>query len=179
MANTQHLRNTIGLFVIVGIGLGLSGYIALDFMQTSFVDSAEPGSFLESLGQLFVGLVALQTSFITFLLGSVVAATTGVGSAKSFASGRAAALHNGLAAGVGFPLMVGVAIFIMLLAVAGGGGGGETAAGATTTPTPSSGSGGITDQIDWGSLVMRVGALCIPTALVGAGAGFVGFGFEE
>ncbi len=173
MANIRHLRNTIALFVIVGIGLGLSGYIALDFMQSSFVEGAEPGSMMQSLGQLFVALVALQTSFITFLLGSVVAATTGLSSAKRFATRRAAAIHNGGAAAIGFPLMVGVAIFIMLLAL--GGGGGESTAGTTPTSTTTE-SGGLGDQINWSDLATRVAALCIPTALVGAGAGFLGFG---
>lgn len=181
MPNYKHIRNTIGLFAVVGVGLGLSGYIALDFMQATFVEGTEKGSFIRGIGQMLVGLAALQTSFVTFLLGSVVATATGLSSAKSYVSARKAAVFNGIASTIGFPLMVGIAIVIMLLALSGGGG--EAAAGGTptTTPTASGGQGGssILDQFDMGNIATKLLTLCIPTGLVGAAAGYVGFGFEE
>ncbi len=162
----KHIVQTIGLFGIVGIGLGLSGYITLDFMQSTFVDGTEPDSLIRGIGQMMVLLAALQTSFVTFLLGSVVATATGLASGRSSTSLRSSVLSSGVAATIGFPIMVSVAIAIMLLALDLGGGGG----GGGQQPAP---------EIDWFDVGGKLATLCVPTGLVGAGAGYVGFSLGD
>ncbi len=163
----KHILQTIGLFGIVGIGLGLSGYITLDFMQATFVQDTEADSFMRGIGQLMVLLAALQTSFVTFLLGSVVATATGLSNARASGSLRSSILGSGVAATIGFPIMVSVAIAIMLLALDLGGGGGG------------GGSQQVAPGIDWLDVGISLATLCVPTGLVGAGAGFVGYNLHD
>lgn len=156
MSLPKKIGLAIGLFAVVGIGLGLSGYISINAVRDFFMN-AETGE-VGPLAQTFVALVALQTTFVVFLLGSIVSTVTGSRIAAEASSTKEAMLANGAASFVGFYVMVALALVIMFAAVgsgdASGGGGG--------------GGGGNVDLGQFVSPILQVG---IPTGLVGVAAG--------
>jgi hypothetical protein len=163
MLSYRHIGAITALFVIIGIGLGFSGFIALEYTQTQLVDNAN-GDFAESIGQLLVVVIFLQSGFVSFLLGSIVASIGAVHTTSSTQSLTEAVLSNSIASLVGFPLMVVLAVGIMLLAFDGGGSG-------------SSGSGG--SPVDLLQLVSQVAIITVPTVLVGAISAVLSFGSDR
>lgn len=159
MSVSRKVGLTVGLFAIIGVGLGLSGYISLSFINQMLVEEAE-GEFMRGFGQILVRIVALQSAFVFFLLGSVVAAISGSTIAREAGSIREAALSNGAASFVGFYVMVGIASVIMLTALSSGGGGAESSSN---------------QFVNLGEIIMPVLKIGIPTGFVGVGAGGVVF----
>lgn|GEM_PF-3621317 len=155
MSLPKKIGLAIGLFAVVGVGLGLSGYISINAATQTLADGnlQDAGGFV----QTFVFLIALQSAFVVFLLGSVVATVTGSRIADEASSLKEAMVANGAASFVGFYVMVGIALVIMLAAIGSGGGSGG---GGT-------GGGGI-DMQQFISPVIQIG---IPTGLVGTAAG--------
>jgi len=171
MISKRHVGITTLLFVIVGIGLGASGYIIVDYAGVAF-GGEDQGQIAQAISGLFIGLVVLQTTFVTFLLGSIVAMVTGI-LAATHSTRRQAALSNGLGALVGFPLMVLFSVVLMLLGVPdlGSAGGVSTPTPQfgtpAATPTPTPGGGGLdTGPLDVVELLGRVVALTVPTTTV-------------
>lgn len=128
MSLPKKIGLAIALFATVGVGLGLSGYISISSMQTLFIEDAE-GEFAAALGQTFVALIALQSAFVVFMLGSVVATISGSRIAAEASSVKESIIANSVASFMGFYIMVAIALGIMLLAfgsgdASGGGGGG-------------------------------------------------------
>lgn len=161
MVSIKHVGLTVGLFVVVGIGLGLSGYIAVDFVQGQFVNEAD-GELAQSFGQLFVVLIAIQTAFVTFLLGSVVSTVTGLAHSRGLRSRSDAAISNGVGSLVGFPIMVIIAVVLITMPLGGSGGGGD----------------GGSSAVDIGQLLGQILLIAIPTTVVGTVVGWVGHGFQ-
>lgn len=150
----------IALFALVGVGLGLSGYISL----TAAIETLAGGD-LQSAGgivQSFILVVGLQSAFVVFLLGSVVAAITGSRIADEANSLKIAVLSNGLASFVGFYIMVAIALVIMFYALSTGD---ATAGGG--------GTGGGTGEINIQQFARPILQIGLPTGLVGTGAGGV------
>ncbi|WP_049897606.1 hypothetical protein [Halorubrum distributum] len=145
----------IGLFAVVGVGLGLSGYISINAVKQFFMN-AETGE-VGPLAQTFVALVALQTTFVVFLLGSIVSTVTGSRIAAEASSTKEAMIANGAASFVGFYVMVGLALVIMFTAVGSG--------------DASGGGGGGGGNVDLGRFVSPILQVGIPTGLVGVAAG--------
>lgn len=150
----------MGLFVAVGVGLGLSGYISISTMNQMFVEEAG-SEFGAQLGQTFVALVALQSAFVVFFLGSVVASISATSISAEAESIKESVLANGVASFIGFYLMVGVALVIMLAALGSG--------------DPSGGGGGGQPAVQIGDVIGPIVQVGIPTALVGTAAGGILF----
>jgi len=148
----------IALFVTIGVGLGLSGYISITAVDRLLVQEAE-GEFASALGQTFVALVAIQSAFVVFLLGSVVATISGSRIAAEASSLRESVIANGVASFIGFYAMVAIALVIMLAAL----GSGDPNAGGGS----SSGGG----PLAFGDVVQPMLLAGAPTAFVGVASG--------
>lgn len=157
---------TIGLivavFAAVGVGLGLTGYLSLSWMQGTLTSSGQ-GEFANAIGQMLVGVILLQSVILTFFTGPTVATITGLVGGAVTASRKRAAAINGAGTFVGFYVMVVVAVFVMTQAYGGGG--------------SSGGSSESTFQMGKAlGTAMKAG---IPTAAVGVVAGYLGASFDS
>lgn len=160
---TSSLRSIgviVGVFAAIGVGLGLTGFISIGWIQGTFT-SPDQGEFANSLGQMFVGLVFLQSVIITFFTGPTVAALSGLVTGISHESRTRAAGISGVGAFVGFYVMVILAIVVMSLAYSSG----------------SDGSGG-SSSFDIGNAFATAAKAGIPTAAVSVIAGYIGGNFE-
>lgn len=147
---------TIGMFAVIGVGLGLSGYISMGAVERLLV--GDGGQEIGAFAQTFIALIALQSTFVVFLLGSVVATITGSRIAAEASSMKEAMVANGVASFVGFYLMTGIALVIMLAALGSGDGSGG-------------GGGGGDLGINIGDVARPIIQIGIPTGLVGTAAG--------
>ncbi|MFC4451194.1 hypothetical protein [Halorussus aquaticus] len=162
--NSDSLRSVgviVGVFAAIGVGLGLTGFISIGWIEGTFT-SADQSGFANSLGQMFVGLVFLQSVIITFFTGPTVAALAGLVTGISKTSKTRAAGISGIGAFVGFYIMVLIAILVMSMAYSTSGG---------------SGSGG-SGSFDLVNTLVTAAKAGIPTAAVGVVAGYIGSHFE-
>jgi hypothetical protein len=151
----HYVAGGIGLFVFVGIGVGLAQNFTLSFFIEQFVD---PGS--DPLENSAIGLLLLGSVFTPFTLGPLVAAGVGLVTGVNYPDREGlAALVAGAASGVGFVLMTGLTLFLtfaVLSQYASGGGGG--------------GGGGPFSPADLVPTIVQAG---IPMAVVGGGAAYI------
>lgn len=98
----------IGIFAVVGVGLGTTGYLGLSIATDELMEGSG-----DAFGGLFVMLTFLQSALVSFLLGPTVAAVTGVISVRALEDNRTAIATNTVGAFVGFLLMTGIAVIIM------------------------------------------------------------------
>jgi hypothetical protein len=152
----RHLGLVVLLFAVVGVGLGLTGYVGIGWLQHRFAAGAE-GGFARNMAGLFASVVFLQSALVATLVGPVVAAVAGVGVGRSLRQSTAAVLCGGFGAFLGFFVLTTVAVFLMATALpaSGGGTGGGSPAGA-------------------GQVLGQLWLAAVPTAFVGAVAGVVG-----
>lgn len=97
----------VGVFALVGVALGVVGFVAGDWARTQFVTAAT-GSTPETFGPVFLALSVLQTTVTLLFVGPVLAVVLGLLSGSRFVDPSAAA---GVAAGgalVGFFCMAGL-----------------------------------------------------------------------
>ncbi|WP_049972805.1 hypothetical protein [Haladaptatus cibarius] len=165
MYRTSNTGKNIGLIIavfgVVGIGIGLTGFISVGWMQGTFTNP-EQGEIANSFGQLFVGLILLQSIILAFFTGPTIATVTGLISGLSTADGKQAAVVNGVGSFVGFYVMVVVAVVVMSLAYDGG-----------------SSSGGSSESLfDLGNTLTTALKVGIPTGAVGVIAGYLGTYFR-
>lgn len=142
---------TAAVFALVGIGLGLSGMIVIDYAQTQFL-SPDAGEFAQSIGQLMIVMLALGGIMTTFFTGPTVGALTSLAFGRDISSTRDAALGTGLGSFVGFLLMTTIAVALIGGSLDVGGGG-------------SGGSGGSVNVVKLASQILIAS---VPTTLVGA-----------
>jgi hypothetical protein len=105
----------VGVFAVVGLALGIVGYVAVSWAQTRFVAAAAgnaPGEF----GPVFVGLVFFQTVVTDLALGTVLAALLGTLAGSRFRDPRRAAATTGAGTGVGCLLLAGLGVGLTGLA---------------------------------------------------------------
>lgn len=104
----------VGVFAVLGIALGASGYLAMEWAREQFVVAAggtTPGRF----GPVFVALVALQTTASQFLVGTAVAGVVGAMAGSRFAVPRTAGLVAAAGSVTGFYLMGLIAVLVLSL----------------------------------------------------------------
>lgn len=166
LTNVKNIALVVALFAVVGVGLGLTGYISIDAANQQFVDNAE-GEFMQGIGQLFVGVLVFQSGIMTFFLGSVVASVGAVSIASVTESRMESVITNGAASFVGFYVMVVLTLVIMLAAFSSGDGSG----GGTT-------SDGGQSIGDFGRFAKPLVIAGLPTTLVGLVSGGVAYGLE-
>lgn len=140
----------IGLFAVLGIGLGLAGYIVLDQLV--------PGS--DGQGQMFgqaliSGLLVLEAVAVMYFLGPAMAVVSGIYSGRQDDTPANTALTGGVGSFVGFYVMFVLAFLIMSLAFP------ETNGGGGSGPT------------DLGNNIVEMILVGIPTGFVGAISGLI------
>ena len=99
----------VATFALVGVALGVVGFVAGDWARTQFVTAAS-GSQPATFGPVFLALSVFQTTVTLLFTGPVLAAVLGLLSGSRFADPSAAA---GVAAGgalVGFFCMAGLGL---------------------------------------------------------------------
>lgn len=146
----------VGLFVVVGVGLGLANNFVLGFLIEQFVD---PGG--APTDNTLVGIMLVDAIVTPVVLGPLIAAGASLALGRALPDRRLAATAVGAGVSiVGFYLMASVSLFLtfVVLTQYGGGGGG-------------SGGGGPFDPMALVSLILEAG---IPAAIVGAVAAYVG-----
>jgi len=136
----------VTVFGLVGFGLGISGLLTILSIKSQ-VSGAE-----SAFGQLFVGIVFLQNTYTTFLLGSVVAAFTGLVTGYASDDQLAAALGGAVGSAVGFYVMAVISVVFLVLGLGGAGGG----------------------TGDIGNFILPLIGAGIPAAVVGLAAAYVG-----
>lgn len=148
----RSLGGVVGLFLAVGVGVGLAQNFTLGLLIEQLVD---PGT--DPTDNTLVGIVLVVDVVTPFVLGPLVAVGGGVlvGRLMSNAE-RAAAVLAGTAAGVGFVLMTFLAL-TLTFAVLGQYGGG----------------GGADGPIAQDALFTTVFETAVPTAVVGGLAGYI------
>lgn len=110
----------VGVFAMVGIGLGISGFLTISTVKSQFADGGE-----NLFGSLAVALIFLQNIYTTFLLGSLVAATGGMLAGITGSDRVSATVGGGIGTFVGFYVMAILAFVLMLLSLGGDAGGGD------------------------------------------------------
>lgn len=142
----------VGLFVAVGVGVGLAQNFTLGLLIEQLV---EPGT--SPTDNTLVGIVLVVDVVTPFALGPLVAAGTGTLMGRALPDAeRVAAVLSGAAAGVGFVLMTFLALFLTFVVLGQYGGGG--------------GGGG---PIERSALFATVLETAIPVAVVGGLAAFI------
>lgn len=144
----------VGLFVILGIGLGLAGYVGLDQFMPQQTGEQDFG------GALIGALLIFQSITFMYFIGPVMAVTSGIFTGKQPGSKVVSAISGGAGSFVGYYLMFIIAFLIMTMALpeTGGGGGG--------------GDGGV----QLGDSLVQAGVIGLPTGIVG---GITGYGTSE
>jgi hypothetical protein len=136
----RELGRVVGLFVTVGIGLGLAGFL----LVTQFEAGSSSGTGASLLG----GLLFLQAIAVLYFVGPVVAAVGGVFVGLRDSDRATGVLAGGIGSFVGSYLLFAIGLGILLLAAESGGGGG----------------GGF----DVGENILAIAGVGAPAALVGA-----------
>lgn len=153
----KEVGKVAGLFVILGIGLGLAGYVGLD----QFVP--EPSG-ENDFGAAFIGaLLMFQAIFFMYFIGPAMAVVTGIYTGRHSNERNNSAIAGGAGAFVGFYVMFIIAFLIMSLAFPETGGGDGGGGGGTSL----------------GDTINQMIIMGIPTGLVGAITGYLTFGQSE
>lgn len=132
----RYIAGGLGLFVAVGIGVGLAQNFTLGFLIEQLVD---PGG--DPLQNTLVGIVIVVDVITPFSLGPLVAGGVGLVTGAAYPDREGlAAIVAGVASGIGFVLMTFVALLltfavIQQYATGQGGGGGGPFSPADLVPT--------------------------------------------
>ncbi|RLM34092.1 MULTISPECIES: hypothetical protein [unclassified Haloarcula] len=157
MVDTREVGKQAGVailvFATVGVGLGLSGYLSVGAAQQQFIGSGDGSGF----GQVFVGIIMLQSGFTMFLLGPVVASSAGLLNGIVGQDQISSTIGTSAGTLLGFYVMVVLGVYIMVMAADFGSGGG----GGSSTGSAS-------------NILQPVLAAGVPTTIVGAVSSFVG-----
>jgi hypothetical protein len=145
----------VAVFALVGVGIGLSGAIAI--------------SQLGGDGALVAGLLLIVVLTIAFLLWPVIGLIGGLRAGQRHGRLRDTYLSTTIGSAAGFLVMMGLVLVLMMLglALAGSGGGG---AGGTAAQ---SGSGA---SVQPGQLFVPIVITTIPTVIVSLGGTYFGGG---
>lgn len=104
----------VAVFAVLGVALGTSGYLAVDWARTQFLVAAG-GATPSRFGPVFVALVAFQTTVSGFLVGTAAAGLVGTMAGSRFPDAGTAGLVAGGGSLVGFYLMSLVTVLLVTL----------------------------------------------------------------
>lgn len=157
------LVQTIGIFALVGVGLGLSGGFAI----------TQLGGGGGISGGILSGVLVLVTLMTAFLIAPLVGVITGLRTGDQRGQTRESYLLGLLGSFAGYYVMIAIVILALILAtvtILGGGDGGSTAAQSGASATSSSSGGGFSV----GEYLFPIIGISIPTALSGIGGVYFG-----
>lgn len=152
-----HVGLVIGALTIIGVGLGVTGYLTMGMVQDAFTTDGQTSGF----AQAFVALAFLQSAITVFFIGPVAGGLAGFASSIRHSDAERGTLVGGLGSFIGFYPMIVLAIYIMALAFDGGASTGD-------------GGGGGFDILGNITTILVAG---VPTGLVGAATGYLGTRF--
>jgi hypothetical protein len=109
------LALVVGVFLALGLGLGVAGHLAVGWAGRQFVVGASGASPAE-FGPVFVALVAFQTTVAALLVGVAVAGLVGAMAGSRFVAVRRAGLVAGVGSLLGFYVMGGTTVLLVSLA---------------------------------------------------------------
>lgn len=155
----KHIGLTVGVFAVVGVGLGFTGFFPMEYIVDQF-SATDGGEFAQAIGQLFIGVVFLQSVMMAMFTGPTIGGLTGIMSGLSLNDRASAAVVGGVGGFLGFYIMVLVSIFVMSLAL------------PSTTGT--GGETGVQQSTDLGQIITPVVKSGLPTGIVGAITGALG-----
>ena len=165
-AAKSQLKYVVGLFTLVGIGFGTTGFLIIDLIASNFLGDLGAG------GQAILAFFSLPLLVVTLVIGPVIAVYTGLkANDELYREPRTAYLTNFVGNLTGYLVMVVVTILLINLAFGGGGGTaaqtgqGEVGGGAAQN------TGGNT--FDFSSLLVPLLGLSIPVGLVGLGSTYL------
>lgn len=156
------LVQTVGIFALVGAGLGLSGGFAI----------TQLGGGGGISGGILSGVLVLVTLMTAFLIAPLVGVITGLRTGDQRGQTRESYLLGLLGSFAGYYVMIAIVILALILAtvtILGGGDGGSTAAQSGASATSSSGGG-----FSVGEYLFPIIGISIPTALSGIGGVYFG-----
>lgn len=102
----------VAIFAVLGVALGLAGYVSVSWGYDVFVTSAR-GATAERFGPIFVALVFFQNVSVAFFVGLLGSLLAGLTFGSRFYDGRIAVLATGVGGLVGFYAMVALAFVVM------------------------------------------------------------------
>jgi hypothetical protein len=155
---SEYAAGIVGLFAVVGVGVGLAANFSLAFLIEWQV---EPGT--DPTSNTLVGLTLIQSLLFPLSVGPLVAASANLAAGYSLGDRRLVATLLGAGSSVvGFYVMALLALFLtvsVLSQYASGGG------GASGLPT--------------GMLLTAIGETGIPVGIVGGVSGYLGSRFSD
>lgn len=146
------VKETVGIFSLLGIGLGLTGGITI--------------SQLSGGGAIFGGILVLVVLTFAFLMGPLIAVITGLRIGEEHGQSNETYIAGGLGAVGGYLSMMLIVLLILSLAMSTLSGDAGTGASATQSAS-TSGSG-----LNIGEYILPVIVVAIPTGITGAGSVF-------
>ncbi|MCD2204400.1 hypothetical protein [Halobacterium sp. KA-6] len=154
----------IGVFALVGFGIGATGAVAL----TQLGDGSS----------LFSGIIFFIILTVAFLLGPLVAVFGGLQIGARLDRSPTAYLSSAIGTIGGYAVMMLVVIIVLSLALSiatsGGGGAAGSAAGSTGGAASTSSGTAAQSSINWMQYLIPIIGVAIPTGLVGVGGAYLG-----
>lgn len=147
----------IGALTVIGVGLGVTGYLTMGMVQEAFSTEGQTSGF----AQAFVALAFIQSMITVFFIGPVAGGLAGFASSIRHSDAGRGLLVGGLGSFIGFYPMIILAIYIMAFAFDGG------------TSTGGGGGGGSSVFNNFSTILIAG----VPTGLVGAATGYLGTRF--
>jgi MFS family permease len=155
------VSQVIGIFALVGVGIGLTGGVAI--------------SQLGSGGAILSGILILVVLTLALLLGPVIGIISGLRTGDEYGRSTGSYLAGLIGSVTGYFVMIFIVLIILtavLAIVIGDGGSGSTAAqsAASTSASPTSSSG----SLPIGEYIIPIIAVAIPTGITGIGGVYFG-----
>jgi hypothetical protein len=152
------LKETVGIFSLLGVGLGLTGGITM-----SQLGGGGGGGFG---GAIIGGILILVVLTFAFLIGPLVAVITGLRTGQEHGQSVQTYIAGGLGAVGGYFSMM--LIVLLILSIVMSTLSGDAGTGSSATQTASASSSGL----DIGQYIVPVIAVAIPTGITGLGGVF-------
>jgi hypothetical protein len=154
----------IGVFVLVGVGIGLTGGVAI--------------SQLGSGNAILSGILILIVLILTLLFGPVISVITGLRTGDQYGRSNRSYLAGLIGSVTGYFVMIVIVLLILsavlAIAIGDGGSGSTTAQSATTPALTSTSSASPSNSLPIREYILPIVAVAIPTGITGIGGVYFG-----
>lgn len=170
-AAKSQLKYVVGLFALVGIGFGITGFLIIDLVASAIASTIGGGTGAGggAATAFVMTLFALPLLVIVLLIGPVIAVYSGLNARDGlYQEPRTAYLTNFVGNLMGYLVMVTIAVLLVNAAFGGGGG--------TTGQTGQAQVGGSSGVTAAGSNTYNIADLAVPILVLSVPVGLVGLG---
>lgn len=168
-AAKSQLKYVIGLFALVGIGFGTTGFLIIELIASGVAGSIGGGGGGGAATAFVMTLFALPLLVVVLLIGPVIAVYSGLNARDGlYQEPRTAYLTNFVGNLTGYLVMVAIAVLLVNAAFGGGGG--------TTAQTGQAQVGGGSSVSAAGGNTFNIADLVVPIIVLSIPVGLVGFG---